>query len=217
MHKNLKIVLFLLAIHVAGFGQECNFISGVMFNANGIHVVGESDAFWNSRNGTIWGTGGLSVACFVQYGLLHKIYSSMEVRYIRKGSIFEYTDASVAYALPKWSVLKLDYIGIPLLIGKQIKYNSKNKFSIETGFGIAKLFSKNIELDNLNPNLQRIDLKNFREIDFSWIGSVKKPIKSFKKNFISIGIRVERSLLSIHNNYKLYNFNYGLELVYHIN
>ncbi len=53
----------------------------------------------------------------------------------------------------------------------------------------------------------------FKDFDYSWVGVVKLSLN--KKEKALIGLRVTRSFLSIHEVYKLYNFDYGIELSYY--
>jgi len=58
-------------------------------------------------------------------------------------------------------------------------------------------------------------LNNFKENDLSWVANIKYPI--IKNEKLLIGFHFSYSLMSIHNYYKLYNMDYGVELYYLFN
>lgn len=210
MHQLLKYfaISLLLILNTDLFSQDSKFNAGILFNANGIHIQGQDVTYWSGSEGTIWGTGGLSLGGYVKRNFTDHIYASLELRYIRKGSIYEFlTD----YGLHAYEVLKLNYIEMPILFGYKIRPNNKYRL-FETGIAIAKLFSSDLEINELTQRKGTPESGDFKDIDFSWVGSVKFPLNRKKGNNLLFGLRVVHSILSIHKQYKLYNFDYGIQL-----
>ena len=98
-------------------------------------------------------------------------------------------------------------------------YHLRNKqihelklLSEETGLSMAKMLNsqKLISKYNYDQDISLFD--KFKSYDYSALAGLK--ISANRKEKIIMGIRVERSFLSIHEVYKLYNFDYGIELSY---
>jgi hypothetical protein len=186
-----------------------------LLNFNGIEFKGNTVQYWTSSNQTtrIGGTLGLSAGLFVKHEFTNKIFSTLELRYIKKSSIYEFISQ---YSTPEFQSVSLKYVEIPLLFGYKIK-SYKRTSNIESGFAFAKLISSNIEENDLSPRMGTPNTKNFKKNDFSWITNLKFPlVRKCKENFL-FGLRVSRSILSIHEYYKIYNFDYGIELNYVFN
>jgi hypothetical protein len=88
-----KRILFIVCVCLTQIitAQQKRFIGGLLLNFNGIEFKGSESQFWNTSNSTkIDGTLGSSVGLFVKRDLTKKIYTTLELRYIRKGSIYEF-------------------------------------------------------------------------------------------------------------------------------
>ncbi len=215
--KNTGVLLLLSFICVIQQinGQQHKFIGGVLLNFNGIEFKGNAVQYWTSSNQTtrIDGTLGLSAGLFVKRELTESIYSTLELRYIRKGSIYEFISQ---YGTQAFQTVSLKYVEIPLLFGYKFK-PYKRIYYLESGIAFGKLLSSKIEENDLTPRLDTPDTKEFRNFDFSWIASLKfPPIKKWRQNFL-FGLRVSRSIISVHEYYKIYNLDYGIELNYIFN
>ncbi|MCK5169564.1 MAG: outer membrane beta-barrel protein [Bacteroidales bacterium] len=196
--------------------QQHKFIGGVLVSIDGIGLVGESGQFWNSSNEKEGGGhGGISAGIFVKREFTRKLYSILELRYIHKGSIYEYVNQD---GLQSFENLYLNYMELPVLIGYRLE-PQKRTFYFETGIAFAKLISSRIEADEnyLLNKIENPDTKDFKNIDISWIGSLKYPLIKKWKNNCLLGIRISCSILTIHKNYKIYNLNYGILFNYIFN
>lgn len=188
--------------------QNHSFNAGLLFNANGIQFEGEDTDYWSGSSGTIWGTGGLSVGAYVKRGFSDHIYASIELRYIRKGSLYEYfTDEG----LREYENLKLNYIELPVLFGYTFRPYKKYRI-FETGISISKLFSSELALNEFSQRIETPEASDFKDWDLSWIGSAKFPLNRKKGDNLLFGIRAEYSILSIHKYYNLHNFVYGIQI-----
>ncbi|MCF8368447.1 MAG: PorT family protein [Bacteroidales bacterium] len=211
-----KIVIFLILFQTVFFletnyAQTKPFEASIIFNTNGIHILGQDAAYW-SGSGSIAGNGGLSLGASIKRNISKPFYSSLELRYIRKGSIYEFIDDN---GLQSFEVLKLRYLEMPVMIGYIVRPH-KNYRILETGFAVSRLFASSISLDKLNKRTDTPDAANFRDMDISWVGAVKLPLNWKKADNLLFGLRVEHSLFSIHIHYILYNLVYGLQLEYSI-
>lgn len=128
--------------------QPRKFVGGLLLNFNGIEFKGSSSQFWNSSRNTvsIEGTLGSSIGMFVNRNFNKEAYSRLELRYIEKGSIYEYLDE---YGLLRFETIDLNYIEIPLLLGYKFK-SHKRTIYLEGGLAYANLFSSNIDQKNLS-------------------------------------------------------------------
>ena len=214
--NNLKNILSIFFLSIALFlnAQQNKFIGGLLLNINGICITGNSGQFWNLSNGKVSGGHvGISAGIFVKREFTRKIYSTLEFRYIAKGSIYVFTSQ---YGTQAFETLYLRYVELPVLFGYKIKLN-KRVYYFESGLAFAKLISSKIEAD-YSLNINGIPNTNeFKSTDISWIGSLKFPlIRKWEKNFL-FGLRVSHSILPIHKYYKIYNFDYGIEFNYRFN
>ncbi len=195
----------------AAKSQNREFIVGSMVGFYGIHIEGGIKEMYSPSNGTISGTGGLSIGFNVKRNFSKNIYGVFDLRYIRKGSIFEFLNP---YGMQAFVSIKLDYIEIPLLIGFKINLKKKYLFT-ESGFAYGKMISSKMlvsEFYGWDPSSKN---NNFKENDFSWVGGLKYPL--IKSEKLLLGFRFSYSLSSIHSDYKLYNMDYGIEIYYLFN
>jgi len=207
--RKYVLILILLIIGYGGFTQD-SFNAGFFFGANGIQFQGDTDNFWTSTNGSVWGNGGLSAGVYVDRCFWKNSGLKLELRYIRKGSIYEYVNN---YNSLSFEIVKLLYTEIPLLYYYQYS-TTKRKIRFESGVAIARLFASKVNFDELLPRIDTPDPNNYRNMDVSWIGAIKFPVRLLRKDKLLFGIRYSHSLFSIHKDYKLRNMDYGLELNY---
>ncbi len=207
------IIVILNFYSILGFCQPRNFIGGIFFNANGIHIVGDDNAYWQNSNGTVWGGGGLSAGLSVKHYLNKNYYLNFELRYIQKGSVYEYLSQQSAQS---FKVLRLNYIELPVSIGHKLKTNKKSYF-IETGFAYAKSFSSRVKINDFAYRTGAANVEFFKDYDISWFGSFKFPLNKKGKENLLFGSRFSNSLFSIHEYYKLKNMVYGLQIDYIFN
>jgi hypothetical protein len=207
-------LLFLLNPTLNGSPAQSNkFIGGVFFNANGIHIVGDDRSFWQSSSGSRWGGGGISGGVNVKRYIDKNIYYTIELRYIQKGGIYLYIND---YGTESLDLLRLNYIEIPVLLGFTFKRNKKD-YMLETGPGFAQLFSSKLKINEfVNRNVYP-EAQKFKKQDLSWIGCFKFPLNQKGKRNILFGLRFSYSLFSIHQNHKLKNMVYGIQLDYIFN
>jgi len=210
---NLKVccILFLFVSSIDLQSQNKEFIVGGMIGFYGIHIEGDVENLYSSSNGTFWGTGGFSAGFNVKRYFSKNIYGAFELRYIRKGGLYEFVSN---VGIQAYESIKLDYIEFPLLFG--VKANLKKKYLlIETGLAYARLINSKMLVSDFNRWNVTDKLSNFKENDLSWVANIKYPI--IKSEKLLIGFRFSYSLFTIHNYYKLYNMDYGVELYYLFN
>lgn len=208
--RYIKLSIFLLFSLGSSYvqAQDHVFRPGVILNFNGIHIEGENSAFWQSGEGKIWGTGGISFGGFVTYDRYNKVIGTLELRYIRKGGLYEFIND---WGQREFESLKLIYIEMPVLLG--FKFNSKKvSYQIETGIGMARLLNSQMIYDELSERFETPHVADFKKYDLSWIVDIKFNIN--KSNTLLLGARFEYSILSIHKSYNLRNMTYGIELDY---
>lgn len=206
--KERLFILFLFLSNLSLHAQDHVFRPGILLNFNGIHIEGDNTAFWNSSDGTIWGTGGVSVGGFVTYDTYKKIIGTLELRYIRKGGLYEFIND---WGQREFESLNLKYIEMPILIGFKGK-TKKLSYQLETGFGIARLINSELLYDEITERIKTPNAADFKKYDFSWIADFKFNLN--KSNTLLFGLRFEYSILSVHNTYNLHNMVYGVELDY---
>jgi hypothetical protein len=153
---------------------------------------------------------GSSAGMFVNWNFANEFYSRLELRYIEKGSIYEFLDE---YGLKRFETIKLNYIEIPLLLGCKFK-SQKRTIYLESGLAYANLFSSNIDQKNLSGDEDVKDENHFRKNEYSWIACLRFPIIKKWKNNLLFGLRTSYSIAPIHEDVKIYNFDYGIELNY---
>ncbi len=205
------LFLTLLASAFSVKSQNHEFIVGALMGFYGIHIEGDVENLYSSSNGTFWGTGGFSAGLNVKRNFSKNIYGAFEIRYIRKGSLYEFISIVGTQA---YESIRLDYIEFPLLFGFRINLKKKHLFA-ETGFAYARLINSKMLVSDFNRWDVSDKLNNFKENDFSWVANLKYPI--IKSEKLLLGFRFSYSLISIHNYYKLYNMDYGVEVYYLFN
>lgn len=205
------VFLILLATAFDVKSQSREFIVGAMIGFYGIHIEGDVEELYSSSNGTFWGTGGLSAGLNVKRYFSKSIYGAFEIRYSKKGGLYEFISS---YSTQAYESIKLQYIEFPLLFG--VKANLKKRYLLlETGFSYARLINAKMQVSDFKRWDVSEKLDNFKENDLSWVANLKYPI--IKNEKLLIGFRFTYSLMSIHNYYKLYNMDYGVELYYLFN
>lgn len=207
MKKAILIFSFLI-VFLSIQAQEHVFRPGILLNFNGIHIEGDNNRFWDSADGSVYGGGGVSFGAFVTYDSYKKLIGTLELRYIRKGSIYEFKNN---FAQRDFEELNLKYIEMPVLIGLNGKIKNI-KTVLETGIGIARLINSAVHFDDFMERNKTPNSADFKKYDISWIADFK--FRAGKNKSLLLGFRFEYSLFSIHNSYNLHNMNYGIELDY---
>ncbi len=211
-----KLILFLILISFSisnSFSQQNEFIAAIFFNANGIEIKGDNEIFWQSSRGKIWGGGGLSCGANVKRYITKNNYINLELRYIQKGSVYEYLNL---FGTINLDMIRLNYLEVPILCGHKFYINEREYF-IETGLGYARHFSSISEISEFGSRNYSPDAKYFKNHDLSWLSSFKFPLNRQGKQNLLFGLRFSYSLLSIHNNYNLRNLVYGIQFDYVFN
>jgi hypothetical protein len=208
------ICLFIVAFFTMTFlirAQNNEFLVGAVIGFYGIENKGDIKSMYSQSNGTISGTGGFSFGLNVKHDFSKNIYSALELRYIRKGSIYTFI---TTFGTMSWESIKLNYIEIPLLAGLRINLKKKPLF-VETGIAYAMVLSSKVLVSELNFWDSSAEQNNFKKKDISWVANVKYPIIKSRK--LLMGLRFSYSMFSIHSFCKLYNMDYGAELYYLFN
>ena len=200
-------------ISIISYCQPRDFIGGIFFNANGIHIVGDDHTYWQNSNGKIWGGGGLSAGLSVKHYLLKKCYLNLELRFIQKGSVYEYLNL---YSTQSFEVLRLNYVELPVSLGYKLKTDTRDYF-IESGFAYGTLFSSKVKIDEFAYRTGTSNAESFKDYDISWFSSFKFPLNKKGKENLLFGLRFSHSLFTIHEYYKLKNMVYGLQIDYIFN
>ncbi len=207
----LLLVILLLPQKLCA--QKLSFEGGVIWGIYGVDITGEKERYWGDdykKSGII----GISAGPFVKCNFSHDLYGVLELRYIQKGTTFGFIND---YFTQSFESIRINYIEIPVLFGSRniiLTSSGKTDFNFETGISFARLFSSSLKNLDLTKRWATPSLDGFRNYDVSWVAQVKFPIQWVKANRLLIGFRIERSLISIHTMFKLYNFDYGLELNY---
>jgi hypothetical protein len=209
--KPLALAIFLIGICFNVNAQQNRFIGGVLFDLNGIGLLGNTGQYWNSstENDGV-GHGGISCGVFVKREFSEKVYSTFELRYSTKGSYYGYVGPNGTQGSES---LYLNYFEFPLLIGLKLR-SPKKTYYFETGFEFSKLYNSRIEANEEFPREGTPNTNDFKSNDLSWIGSFKFPlIRKWQENFL-VGIRLTHSIVPIHKEVRIYNFEYGIEFNY---
>jgi hypothetical protein len=193
--------------------QKITFEGGIVGSLHRADLIGDKEKFWNDdyKNSKILG---YSVGPFVKCNFTPETFGTLEIRYITKGSIFGYINQHFTQSFES---IRFNYFEVPVLIGTNgsiHRHSGDLDLSFETGISYSKLFSSVLKYDELDQRPDKVSLFGFRDYDLSWIAQVHFPYKVGKNYSIILGFRIERSLISIHDFYKLYNFDYGFELMY---
>lgn len=200
--------LFLSVITIITYGQKKTFDAGIFIGFNGVHIEGQNEVLYNSTNGTIWGSGGITTGLSVKREVSKSFYWKFDLRYIRKGSVYEFTNTQ---GTQDFEAIKFDYAELPLLTGYKIKL-SKHFIYFEAGCAIAKLLNSEKLVSDYSYGQDISLFSKFKDYDYSLLGSIK--ISANKREKVLLGLRVAHSFISIHKAYKLYNFDYGIEICY---
>lgn len=205
------ILCALILSFKTGLAQNKEFTTGIFAGFYGIHIEGDIDYMYSLTDGNIWGTGGLSFGFNVRHYFSDHIYGAFDLRYIQKGSIFEFLNP---YGLPAYVTIKLHYIEIPILAG--FKINLKKKYLLaETGLAYGRMFSSKMSVSEYYSWDPSSKMAEFKKNDFSWVANIKYPVIRSKK--LLVGFRFSYSLASIHKVYNLHNMDYGVEVYYLFN
>ena len=213
MFLKYYIILFALLISLSPrvHSQNQGFTAGAVVGFYGVHINGDISEVYSQANGELWGTGGFSLGFNVKKSFNKSIYGAFELRYSCKGSIFEFV---TTYGTIAYEQIRLDYIELPLLVG--FKLNLKKKYLFfETGFAYSYLINSQMTVNDLSWWDTSSIENNFKKNELSILANLKYPI--IKSEKLLLGLRFSHSLFSIHNNYKLYNLNYGIEIYYFFN
>lgn len=198
---------------LAGIAQKLTFDGGVVAGLYGSDLVGDKEKFWKDdyeKSGII----GVSVGPFVRCNFSPESFGTLEILYSSKGSNFGYINQ---YFTQSFEKIRFHYIEVPLLFGTHgaiQTLSGKINFSLETGLSYSKLFSSVLSYDKRTQRQEVVSLNGFREHDLSWTARMYVPYKVGGNYSILLGFHIERSLLSIHDNFKLYHFDYGFDLKY---
>ena len=213
--RHLFILLLLCSVssNMQIFAQKITFDGGLIAGVYGIDITGDKESFWDYDYEKS-GIPGISAGAFARINLSPEVYGLLELRYVQKGTTYGYINQ---FYTQSFETICFDYIEIPVLFGTNSIYHSSHKsfdFAIETGFAFSKLFSSKIKYAEIAGRPNHASLLGFKDYDLSWIGQIKFPYFFGNSNKLLFGIRVERSLLSIHENFRLFNFTYGFEVNY---
>lgn len=209
-----RIIIFfslLLLVNFSIISQNRNFEASVFAGCYGVHIEGQNEVIYNSTDGVVWGTLGYSAGLSVKRSFSKKFYWTFDLRYIRKGSIYDFTNI---YGLPDHELIKFDYAELPVLIGYKVKLEKRHLY-FELGAAISKLLNSEKLVSDYSFGQDISLFDQFKDYDYSFIVALKYSFNKKEKTFVAF--RVERSFLSIHEKYKLYNFDYGVELSYCFN
>jgi hypothetical protein len=191
--------------------QNRQFIAGAIAGFYGIEIKGDIREMYSPTNGKVTGTGGLSAGLNVKHDISKHLYGALELRYIRKGSIYGFISQ---YGTRTYESIKLDYIEIPLLLGIKINLKKKHLYT-ETGFAYGRMISSFMIVSDLNKWDYTEELDHFKQDEVSWVLNVKYPVIRSEK--LLVGARLSYSLFTIHSWYRLYNMDYGVEVYYLFN
>jgi hypothetical protein len=209
MKRWILTLLFFSFTNIFLFAQQKGFDAGVFFGLNGIHIEGDNVVLYNSNNGTIWGTLGATAGVAVKRDFAKSFYWTFDLRYIRKGSIYEFSNTQ---GVQDFEVIKFDYAELPVLVGYNIRLEKRYVY-FEMGAAAAKLLNSEKLVSDYSYGQDISLFDQFKDYDYSFIVALKYSFNTKEKSLI--GFRVARSFLSIHEIYKLYNFDYGIELSYY--
>jgi hypothetical protein len=211
----LKAVIILIFnfYTVLTFCQSNYFIGGIFFNVNGIHLEGNNDIYWQNSNGRTLGAGGLSAGLSVNHYLHKKYYINLEIRFMQKGSVYEYF---ILDTTRFFEVLRLNYMEVPISIGYKFKIY-KRSFFIESGFAYGKLFSSEEKINEYAKLTNISNAEFFKDSDISWFTCIKYPLNKTRRKNLILGLRFAYSLFTIHKYDNLNSMVYGLQMDYKFN
>jgi len=209
MKKIVLILSFITLFAFSGFSQKKGFGAGIFFGLNGVHIEGDNEVLYNSTNGTVWGALGTTAGITVKRDFAKSFYWTFDLRYIRKGSIYEFTNNQ---GVQDFESIKLDYAELPVLIGYNVRLEKRYLY-FEMGAAIAKLINSEKLVSDYSYGKDISLFNQFKDYDYSFIVALKYSFN--KKEKLLFDMRVSRSFISIHEVYKLYNFDYGIGLSYY--
>jgi len=195
----------------AARAQKISFDGGVVTGIHGADMVGDKEEFWGYDYEKS-GMPGFSAGPFVRCNFSPETFAMLEFRYITKGSNFGYINQFFTQSFEK---IRFTYIEVPVLAGINgsiPRPAGDLDFSFETGLAFSRLFSSGLKYDDLTQRESKASLRGFRDYDISWIGQIQFPYRSAKNYELFFGFHIERSIISIHEKYRLYNFDYGFDL-----
>ncbi|NQU85061.1 MAG: outer membrane beta-barrel protein [Mariniphaga sp.] len=149
--------------------QNSDFVGGLLLNFNGIQIEGEKEQYWDSTNGSIGGAGGTSVGAFVKREFNKNWYGVFELRFIQKGSIYEFANQFGNRAL---ELLRLNYMEIPVLVGYEISTNKKPIY-FEAGLAYSRMFKSDLKFQKLIERFKTPNVENYKNSDISLIADLK--------------------------------------------
>ena len=187
--------------------QNRYFQSGIISGFHKYTLSGDINDFWNAVDGIGFNYGTMA-GLYAKHALSYEQYVKCKIRYIRKGSI--HTLPSY-YGLPNYERLKLDYLEILLVYGKEIFVYQKRCY-LEIGPGVARLARKRMFIDQYNSYTDISYGEAFRNFDVT--GFLELVIPAGRKEKLAYTIEMSTSLFSIHKMFKLQNFHYGFGLDY---
>jgi hypothetical protein len=137
--------------------------------------------------------------------------------YTEKGSFF----SKKWYDFSFKEGAKLKYIEIPLIFGRKIGKAYRDE-SMQLGLSYSKLIASQINYKDIHQRLNASELLDFKKYDFSFLIGLMVPIDDWsienlnkiKHHHFFIDCRLSKSILSIHEAYKVYNFSLSAGIIY---
>jgi len=210
--KSIYIVfLFILSVSNNGMSQDRSFTAGIFVGFNGIQIEGEINEMYSDFSGRIYGKGGLSIGLNVKHHISSGFYTAFEIRYMRKGSIFQFSSPP---GTQTYESISLDYIELPLTFGYILDLKPR-LIVAEAGLAYGRLFNYHIESGDFDYWYDQEKMEQLNPSDYSLVGALRYA--PFKNQRFLTGFRFSYSLCSIHSVYKLYNMDYGVEISYLFN
>jgi len=151
MKKIAVTLIFIFTINLVVIGQENKISLGVTGSYDG-YSLQKNQLFWNSQtyNTNLSFSSGLNL----QYNFNKKIHLKSTMSYAKKGYDVTYNFLFIDPndpAIPKRSVIKINTINIPLMIGFYIKSNGKIKLSSSLG-GVTEIVINTSETSTYEDN-----------------------------------------------------------------
>lgn len=193
--------------------QKISFEGGILTGLHGADFLGDEEKFWNDdyEKSRILG---IAAGPFVRCKFSPESFAVLELKYMGKGSTFGYINQ---FFTQSFETIRFRCVEIPVLYGSRGTIHGRTgdiHFSFETGLSFSRVFASTLNYDEVTQRTDKVSLYGFRNYDCSWIAQLHIPYREGKNYRILLGVLIERSLFSIHDNYKLYNFDYGFELCY---
>ncbi|PLX06166.1 MAG: hypothetical protein C0596_16920 [Marinilabiliales bacterium] len=105
------------------------------------------------------------------------------------------------------------YVEAPFTFGLRINFPAK-QYLFESGIIVSKFLSKNFSASEIYHREGISIGQEFNNFDLLWSGSFKWCVNPKKKKNILFGLKAVHSIIPINKTYKIYHFDYGIELVY---